>query len=254
VLGVIPAAGAARRLQPLPFSKELLPVGSQLKDGSERPRAVSEFIVERLINGGATRLCFVVAPRKLDIITYYGGSVDGVPVCYAIQPEPTGLCDAIFRGLPFAGPEESIAVGLPDTVWFPADGLARLPEQHLAFLLFQVAEPQLFDAVVTDEHGSVREIQVKSAAATSDWIWGAFRGKTAVFRQLHALWCERGRRDEYLGPLVNEYIARGARVVASRAGTSYVDVGTVTGYRRAFADLQQLQQFPQGSPLAVTTP
>jgi hypothetical protein len=24
-----------------------------------------------------------------------------------------------------------------------------------------------------------------------------------------------------------------------RAGTSYVDVGTVTGYRRAFADLQQ---------------
>jgi hypothetical protein len=24
-----------------------------------------------------------------------------------------------------------------------------------------------------------------------------------------------------------------------RAGSSYVDVGTVTGYRRAFADLQQ---------------
>jgi glucose-1-phosphate thymidylyltransferase len=253
MLGVIPAAGAARRLQPLPFSKELLPVGSQLKDGSERPRAVSEFIVERLINAGATRLCFVVAPRKLDIITYYGASVDGVPVCYAIQPEPSGLCDAIFRGVPFAAPEETIAVGLPDTVWFPADGLAALPEQQLAFLLFQVAEPHLFDAVVTDEHGLVRQIQVKSAAATTDWIWGAFRGPSAVFRQLHALWCEGGRKDEYLGPLVNEYIARGARVVAVRAGTSYVDVGTVTGYRRAFADLQQLE-LPQGSPLAIATP
>jgi dTDP-glucose pyrophosphorylase len=249
MLGVIPAAGAARRLQPLPFSKELLPVGSQLKDGSERPRAVSEFIVERLISGGATRLCFVVAPRKLDIITYYGASVEGVPVCYAIQPEPTGLCDAIFRGVPFASADESIAIGLPDTVWFPADGLAALPERQLAFLLFQVEQPQLFDAVVTDELGSVREIQVKSAAATSDWIWGAFRGPAAVFRELHALWCERGRRDEYLGPLVNEYIARGAQVTGVRAGTSYVDVGTVTGYRRAFADLQNLEQQPHGSSL-----
>jgi dTDP-glucose pyrophosphorylase len=240
MLGVIPAAGAARRLQPLPFSKELLPVGSQLKDGSERPRAVSEFIVERLINAGATRLCFVVAPRKLDIVTYYGGSVDGVPVCYAIQPEPTGLCDAIFRGVPFAAPQESIAVGLPDTVWFPADALSALPEQQLAFLLFQVDKPQLFDAVVTDEGGSVQEIQVKSSTATTDWIWGAFRGPTAVFRELQALWCERERRDEYLGPLVNAYIARGARVAGVRAGTSYLDVGTVTGYRRAFADLQDL--------------
>lgn len=238
MLGVIPAAGAARRLQPLPFSKELLPVASQLKDGSERPRAVSEFIVERLIAGGATRLCFVVAPRKLDIVTYYGASVDGVPVCYAIQPEPLGLCDAIFRGVPFAAPDESIAVGLPDTVWFPSDALAALPDQELAFLLFQVEQPQFFDAVVTDPQGAVREIQVKSADATSDWIWGAFRGPSAVFRELHALWSERDRRDEYLGSLVNEYIARGARVTGVRAGTSYVDVGTVTGYRRAFADLQ----------------
>jgi dTDP-glucose pyrophosphorylase len=253
MLGIIPAAGAARRLQPLPFSKELLPVGSQLKDGSERPRAVSEFIVERLIKGGATRLCFVVAPRKLDIITYYGGSVDGVPICYAIQPEPAGLCDAIFRGVPFATPDESVAVGLPDTVWFPAQGLAALPDQQLAFLLFRVEKPELFDAVVTDEHDSVREIQVKSSAATSDWIWGAFRGPSSVFRELHALWCERGRRDEYLGPLVNEYIARGARVIGVKAGTSYVDVGTVTGYRRAFADLQNLQP-AQDVPLGLPTP
>jgi glucose-1-phosphate thymidylyltransferase len=252
MLGVIPAAGAARRLQPLPFSKELLPVGSQLKDGSERPRAVSEFIVERLITGGATRLCFVIAPRKLDIMSYYGGSVDGIPVCYAIQPEPTGLCDAIFRGVPFAAPEESIAVGLPDTVWFPVDGLSALPTEQLAFLLFQVEEPQFFDAVVSDAQGVVREIQVKSSAASSDWIWGAFRGPTAVFRELHALWSERGRRDEYFGPLVNEYIARGGPVTSVRAGTTYVDVGTVTGYRRAFADLQNIQDALRATPPVAT--
>jgi dTDP-glucose pyrophosphorylase len=239
MLGVIPAAGAARRLQPLPFSKELLPISSKLKDGAERPRAVSEFIVERLIAGGATRLCFVVAPRKLDIITYYGPSIDGVPVCYVIQPEATGLCDAIFRGLPFAAPDEVIAVGLPDTVWFPAAGLRALPLDQLAFLLFPVEKPELFDAVVTDEHGAISEIQVKSAQASSSWIWGAFQAKSAVFRELYQLWQQRGEADEYWGSLVNEYLVRGGRAVGVRAGSSYVDVGTVTGYRRAFATLQE---------------
>ena len=38
--GIIPAAGRGTRIQPLAFSKELLPVGSRLVHGSERPRAV----------------------------------------------------------------------------------------------------------------------------------------------------------------------------------------------------------------------
>src|SRR5881396_3414467 len=50
VLGIVPAAGAAARLQPLAFSKEMLPVGSTIDErGIERPKAVSEFLVERMI-------------------------------------------------------------------------------------------------------------------------------------------------------------------------------------------------------------
>jgi hypothetical protein len=37
--GIIPAAGLGSRIQPLAFSKELLPVGSRLDEGTERPRA-----------------------------------------------------------------------------------------------------------------------------------------------------------------------------------------------------------------------
>jgi len=147
MLGIIPAAGAARRLQPLPFSKELLPVATRTTEGGERPRAVSEMLIERLLIAGATRLCFVVAPRKLDIISYYGAAIDDVPICYAIQPEPTGLCDAVFRGLPFASPDELVTVGLPDTVWFPTDGLLALPRDVFSLLLFPVEKPELFDAV-----------------------------------------------------------------------------------------------------------
>ena len=44
--GIIPAAGKGSRIQPLAFSKELLPVGSRFDGETERPLAVSEYLVE----------------------------------------------------------------------------------------------------------------------------------------------------------------------------------------------------------------
>ncbi|HEX7048953.1 MAG TPA: nucleotidyltransferase family protein [Longimicrobiales bacterium] len=231
--GIVPAAGIGSRIQPLAFSKELLPVGSRFEAGVERPRAVSEFLLERMIRGGATRICFVIAPGKSDIVEYYGGEIAGANICYVVQPRPAGLCDAIFRALPWIRPDESVLVGLPDTVWFPEDGFAALPPGTLSFLLFPSDHPALFDAVVTDERGRVLEIQVKRRDATSDWIWGAFKLPGAVLADLHALWCERDRRDEYIGTLVNDYLARGGTALGIRAGEAYVDVGTLHGYREA---------------------
>ena len=56
--GIIPAAGAGSRIQPLAFSKELLPVGSQMREGQERPRAVSEYLVERMVAGWSKQAMF----------------------------------------------------------------------------------------------------------------------------------------------------------------------------------------------------
>jgi dTDP-glucose pyrophosphorylase len=233
MLGVIPAAGAGSRIQPLAFSKELLPLGSRFEGGVERPRAVCEHLIERLIAGGATRLCFVIAPGKSDILQYFGGAVAGVPVCYTVQERPAGLCDAVLRALPLAAADEAIAVGLPDTLWFPADGLRHLPPQALSFLLFPVAEPELFDAVRIDGAGRVEGIEVKQKGARSSWVWGAFKGPRAVFAELCALWEARGRRDDYMGTLVNAYLAGGGAAFGIAAGQAYVDVGTLHGYREA---------------------
>ena len=114
--GIIPAAGAGSRIQPLAFSKELLPVGSRLEDGIERPRAVSEYLVQRMIRAGVTNLCFVVSPGKTDILEYFGGEIGPVHVCYTVQARPFGFCDAIFRSLPLIPRDESVCVGLPDTI------------------------------------------------------------------------------------------------------------------------------------------
>ena len=233
VWGIIPAAGLGSRIQPLAFSKELLPIGSRVEDGQERPRAVSEYLVERMIQAGADRLCFVISPGKTDILEYYGSRVWGAEIVYVVQQHAGGLCDAVFRALPLVHADDSVLIGLPDTVWLPRDGLAQLPADVLSFLLFPVEHPELFDAVVTDRQGTVEEILVKQKGPRSKWIWGGIRMPGHVLHALHALWCEPGRKDEYLGTLVNAWIARGGQAVGVRAGNSYVDVGTLNGYRAA---------------------
>jgi dTDP-glucose pyrophosphorylase len=231
--GVIPAAGQGARIQPLAFSKELLPVGVEHEAGRERPRAVSEYLVERLALGGAGKVCFVISPHKADILRYFGGRVGQVDIAYVIQPRAAGLCDAIFRAAPLIHPDEPVAVGLPDTIWFPADGLARLPEDRFSFLTFPVEQPQQFDAVLTDAAGRVLEIQVKNPAPASHWIWGAFKMPGRTFHDLRRLWLAREREDEYLGTLVNAWIAAGGEAWSAKIGASYVDVGTLHGYREA---------------------
>jgi dTDP-glucose pyrophosphorylase len=186
-----------------------------------------------MLLAGATRICFVVSPGKSDILEYYGGRIGPAHVCYTVQPKPAGLCDAVFQALPLIGEDEDVIVGLPDTIWFPEDALKKLPSGALSFLLFPVANPELFDSVTTDEHGRVIEIQVKRADAESRWIWGAFKMPGRVLGALNRLWLERGRRDEYIGTLVNAYIAGGGEAFGVRAGQSYVDVGTLYGYREA---------------------
>jgi dTDP-glucose pyrophosphorylase len=231
--GIVPAAGAGSRIQPLAFSKELLPVGSRLEGEAERPRAVSEYLVERMVLGGADRICFVVAPGKSDILEYYGNRPCSAHISFTVQQRPAGLCDAVFRALPLIPPNEFVIVGLPDTIWFPVDALRHLGDDPLSFLLFPVDQPERFDAVLIDGLGRVQEIRVKQPDPGSSWIWGAFKLSGDTMRSLFGLWCDRGRRDEYMGTLVNAYLAQGGQAVAVRAGEAYVDVGTLHGYREA---------------------
>jgi dTDP-glucose pyrophosphorylase len=238
--GIVPAAGRGSRIQPLAFSKELLPVGSRSDGGIERPCAVSEYLIERMVRGGADKICFVISPGKSDIMQYFGACFGSTPIAYVVQPQPAGLCDAVFAANPVIERDAPVIVGLPDTVWFPENGLANLPDDVLSFLLFPVDHPEFFDAVVLDGERML-EIQVKQRNAASNWIWGAFKMPGHVFDALRQLWLRRERQDEYFGTLVNAYLAEGGRAVGVKAGEAYVDVGTLHGYRAAMGLLSDIR-------------
>jgi NDP-sugar pyrophosphorylase family protein len=140
-------------------------------------------------------------------------------------------------------------VGLPDTIWFPENALQALGEEPLSFLLFPVDRPERFDAVLTEPDGRVVEVRVKRENPGTCWVWGAFKLSGAALRELYDLWIAREREDEYIGTLVNAWLARGGRAVGVTAGETYVDVGTLRGYREA---LGVLSSRPLSTVAAVT--
>lgn len=235
MIGIIPAAGAGQRIQPLGCSKELLPVGSRSLDGVERPKAVSEYLVERMIAAGATQICMVISAEKSDIVKYYAERRYAAEIFYVVQQQPRGLCDALFRAEPFVRDDQQVIIGLPDTIWFPENAYvpAINQETDVNLVLFPVMNPSVFDAVVCDEHGYVDHVEVKQEDAHSHWIWGAVTACGGAFRGLKRLWESRHREDEYLGHLLNAYIGAGNVVRGIFSGEHYMDVGTIEGYHAA---------------------
>ena len=236
MIGVIPAAGAGERIQPLGCSKELLPVGSRLVSGVERPKAVSEYLVERMIAAGASQICMIISAEKTDIVKYYAERNYAAEIFYVVQQQPLGLCDALFRAEPFARQHHQVLIGLPDTIWFPENAYLPALAPGVAecnLVLFPVNDPAPFDAVICDERGLVQEVQVKKADAGSHWIWGAATLSGEAFHRLKLLWESRHRADKYLGGLLNAFIAAGNPVRGEFSGESYMDVGTLEGYRNA---------------------
>jgi glucose-1-phosphate thymidylyltransferase len=244
MIGVIPAAGAGQRIQPLGCSKELLPVGSRLIDGIERPKAVSEYLVERMIAAGAEQICMVISAEKSDIVKYYAERNYAAEIFYVVQQKPAGLCDALFRAEPFARHHPDVLIGLPDTIWFPENAYRPAVEDRKAdvnLVLFPVDDPTVFDAVVCDPQNYVQTVEVKQNDAHSQWVWGAVTCTGESFHALKLLWESRHRADEYLGHLLNAYIAAGDPVRATHCGELYMDVGTLEGYHRALDYLRTVR-------------
>lgn len=262
MIGIIPAAGAGERIQPLGCSKELLPVGSRRIAGSERPKAVAEYLVERMIAAGAEQICIVISPEKPDIVRYFSERDYAAQIFYAVQPSPLGLCDALFRAEAFARHHAEVLIGLPDTIWFPENAyqLAFDLEPDAAragagvgvgvgvnLILFPVPDPANFDAVLCDEQGYVQSVEVKQPDAHSHWVWGAVACTGQAFHALRLLWEARHREDAYLGHLLNAYLQAGNAVRGLACGELYLDVGSLEGYHRA-------QDYLRGASVAPGLP
>jgi glucose-1-phosphate thymidylyltransferase len=213
-IGVIPAAGEARRLQPLTGSKELVMVGG---------RPVLEFLVERMQAADTADIVVVTTPDKRDVAAH--ARTLGLRV---VQGSPATVSASLALGLAGADDAEIVLLGFPDTVWEPVDGFTRLlgalaPGADAVLGVFESEEPERSDVVTLDGE-LVLSVDVKPFQPRSNLIWGC-----AVARKTALAGLER--HDEP-GRLFDELAGKG-RVRAVPFPGQMIDIGTPEALARA---------------------
>lgn len=169
VFGVIPAAGRATRLAPLPCSKELLPIGVHRTPDEMRgrPKVISHYLLERMRDGGATRVFFVLRGGKFDIAEYYGdGARLDLSIGYLMMNEPWGPPFSVAQAAPFVE-TATVLFGFPDILVQPDDCFARVrarlqaTKADIVLGLFAGSLRDGLDLVRTDKQGRVTDLVTK---------------------------------------------------------------------------------------------
>ena len=179
IIGLVPAAGQATRLSPLPFSKELYPIGHMRFKGSDdlRPKPVCMYLLEKMKIARIKDVFIVLRKGKWDIPGYLGdGSALDMNFAYLMMNLPFGVPYTLNQAFPFTQ-DTIVAFGFPDIIFKPDDALLKLvakqaeSDADIVLGLFQAPQPHTMDMVGLDNEGLVCEIQVKPTSTNYCYTW-----------------------------------------------------------------------------------
>jgi glucose-1-phosphate thymidylyltransferase len=218
IIGVIPAAGYATRLQPLSGSKEMLPV---------QGRPVMDYVIGRMRRAGCTELRIVTRPEKEDVIAHAEELGASIVLAY-----PSTTSESFAEGIAGLAPEEIVLLGWPDTIWEPEDGYCPLVEaveggQEIALGLFQTSDLERSDVLSFDDGGRVTGIHIKPVNPPSGWIWGCAAARAGALAGLE--------REEWPGSFFDSLCKKGSELHPVRLSDVWLDIGTREALERAAA-------------------
>lgn len=211
VVGLIPAAGQAKRLQPFPCSKELFPVGftNDPKTGLPRPKVAAQYLLEKFHAAGISKTFLIIREGKWDLPNYFQeGAGVGMSLAYVVIPGSLGPPDTLDRAYPFIA-QYRIAFGFPDILFGPSDAYRRVIEQQertgadVVLGLHRIEDARVWDMVDTDDDGRVREIVMKPSATTLTFGW-CFAVWTPAFSEFLHRFLRSDETKRNLGLLVSK--------------------------------------------------
>ena len=220
MIGVIPAAGRASRLQPLPCSKEVYRI---------RGRPVIDYLVERMLAGGAEEIRVVTRPEKHDVAAR-AGELEAL----TIEVRTATVTESIAAGVDGVPSDTVVLLGFPDTVWEPLDGFRRLverldPATEVALGLFRTADLHRSDVIRFGRSGRVVGIAVKPTKPPSDWIWGCAAARRSALEGIT-------RESEPGGHF--DALARRGVVAGIELSDRWLDIGTREALARIAANVE----------------
>jgi NDP-sugar pyrophosphorylase family protein len=207
VVGLVPVAGRANRLSPLPCSKEIYPVGfTRQANGEPRPRVASHHLFQKFGRAGASRAYVILRNGKWDIPAYFGdGGIVGMAVAYVVIDGSLGPPDTLDRAYPFVA-NNSVAFGFPDILFGPDDVfeqlLRKLREERADVVLglYVAHDTTQMDMIGIDADGRVQMFVLKPRRTELRYTWVCAVWTPAFTRFMHAfLDTERHKQHENLG-------------------------------------------------------
>ncbi|WP_041740972.1 nucleotidyltransferase family protein [Calothrix sp. PCC 6303] len=248
VIGLIPAGGLAKRISPLPLSKELYPIGfdnfnsANLENSSDnlRPKVVSHYLLERMQLAGIEKAYFILRQGKWDIPAYFGdGAMLSMNLGYLMLGLPYGVPFTLDQAYPFVR-NHIIALGFPDILFQPQNAFTRIlarQKAHNADVvlgLFPTEQPQKAGMVDFDVEGKVLSIVEKPLQSNLRYMWGIAVWNPIFTEFLHEYIHELKSQGDLsnlpelpIGDVIQAGIKAGLHVEAETfTDGSYLDIGT----------------------------
>ena len=179
IIGLVPAAGKATRLFPLPFSKELYPIGHMRFKGCDdlRPKAVCIYLLEKMKNAGIKDVYIILRKGKWDIPAFLGdGSLLDMNFAYLMMNLPFGVPYTVNQAFPFIQ-DAIVAFGFPDIIFQPENAFNDLLDRHknskadIVLGLFPVDMPDKFHMVESGHDGKVKKIVINPKETHLKYTW-----------------------------------------------------------------------------------
>jgi len=260
VIGLIPAAGQATRIAPLPCSKELYPIGFHRVPGADglRPKVAAHYLLEKMSSAGIRKAYFILRQGKWDIPGYFGsGDVIDMNLAYMITQATLGTPYTLDQAHRFVE-HTKVAFGFPDIIFDEDNAFSNLLERQastaadIVLGLFPVENPLSMDMVEVDRHGDVRSIIIKPDVTNLQYGW-IIATWTPIFTQFlheHLLklqpYKEQGvptnpveKSELSMGHIFQAALRKGLRIQSVLfPESSYLDIGTPDNLIKAVHDRQ----------------
>jgi glucose-1-phosphate thymidylyltransferase len=219
VVGVIPAAGYATRLQPLSGSKEVIEVGG---------RPVIDYVIDRMRLARCSDLRVVTRPEKTDVIEHVRRRGATVVLGY-----PGTSSESFALALDGLASDDIVLLGWPDILWPGEDTYVTLveaveEEREVVLGLFETAdELSRWDTVTVDAEGRVLGVHAKATDPPSTVVWAPAAARRRALDGLESA--------EWPGSHFDSLCKKGVPILGIRFPGKCTDIGTQEDLERALA-------------------
>ena len=252
-IGLIPAAGKASRLSPLPFSKELYPVGLFQPSGAQDlcPRPVCMNLLEHMRDAGVLKAYIILRRGKWDIPSYlHSGAATGMDLAYLVTEDSHSVPYTLDQAYPFVK-DATVIFGFPDILFSAGNAYAALLEKHnrtgadVVLGLFPVSTADSgWDMVDFNAAGRISNITIKPAASRSRFTWiialwtplfTEFLHEQVRNKDLDTITGSGHETSElFISSVIQKAIDHGLKVAGKAfSHGSCVDIGTAEGLKKA---------------------